>query len=220
MHTVSWLLSVSRYTPSYFSMIRPSQYEPKSILSFSYPPSPHPPRPSPSQQISQALFFFSLFGIPEITSRLWPPRYKGSLLPLPMERERHQASVSGSGPLQLAIQVVPNRHAGEKKSYWDKINKGNYYLELCMPLFVLSQCDFCSPAGRFCTTWMASCKGPIDLTSSGFTFKLLLNPFTYKRHNASVYKPTQKNAPTKVYRPNPYNRKICPRFNLSTIPGG
>ena len=28
-------------------------------------------------------------------------------------------------------------------------------------LFVLSQCDFCSPAWRLCTTWMASCKGPI-----------------------------------------------------------
>ena len=28
-------------------------------------------------------------------------------------------------------------------------------------MFVLSQCDFCSPARQFCTTWMASCKGPI-----------------------------------------------------------
>ena len=28
-------------------------------------------------------------------------------------------------------------------------------------LFVLSQCDFCSPAWRLCTTWMAGCKGPI-----------------------------------------------------------
>ena len=28
-------------------------------------------------------------------------------------------------------------------------------------MFVLSQCDFCSPAWLFCTTWMASCKGPI-----------------------------------------------------------
>ena len=26
---------------------------------------------------------------------------------------------------------------------------------------VLSQCDFCSPAWLFWTTWMASCKGPI-----------------------------------------------------------
>ena len=28
-------------------------------------------------------------------------------------------------------------------------------------LFVFSQCDFCSPAWRLCTTWMAGCKGPI-----------------------------------------------------------
>ena len=29
-------------------------------------------------------------------------------------------------------------------------------------LFVLSQCDVCSPAWRFCSTWMASCNEPID----------------------------------------------------------
>ena len=28
-------------------------------------------------------------------------------------------------------------------------------------LFVVSQCDFCSRARRFCYTWMTSCKGPI-----------------------------------------------------------
>ena len=35
------------------------------------------------------------------------------------------------GPLQLAIQGVQNRHAGEQKSHWDKTNKrGNgYFLE-------------------------------------------------------------------------------------------
>ena len=30
------------------------------------------------------------------------------------------------------------------------------------PLFVFSQCDFCSPAWQFCTTWMARCKWPIS----------------------------------------------------------
>ena len=60
-----------------------------------------------------------------------------------------------------ANHVVQNRHAGEQKSHWDKTNKGNYHLELCMPLFVLSHCDFCSLALRFCTTWMAGCKGSI-----------------------------------------------------------
>ena len=29
------------------------------------------------------------------------------------------------GPLQLAIYVVQNRHAGEQKSHWDKTNRGN-----------------------------------------------------------------------------------------------
>ena len=56
------------------------------------------------------------------------------------------------GALKLTIHVVQNRPAGEQKSHWDKTNKGNYHLKLCMPLFVLSQCDFCSPVWRFCTT--------------------------------------------------------------------
>ena len=36
------------------------------------------------------------------------------------------------GPLQLAIHVVGNRHAGEQKSLWDETNKGNYHLKLFM----------------------------------------------------------------------------------------
>ena len=76
MHTVSWRLSVSRYTPSHFPIIRPSQYKPKVYLASATPPPL--PRPSPSQQISQALFFFSLFGIPEPTSSLWQPRSNGA----------------------------------------------------------------------------------------------------------------------------------------------
>ena len=66
------------------------------------------------------------------------------------------------GPLQLAIHVVQNHRSGEQKSRWDKTNQRNYHLnyEICL-LFVLSQCDFCSPAWRFSTTWMASCKEPI-----------------------------------------------------------
>ena len=37
------------------------------------------------------------------------------------------------GPLQLAIHVIQNRHAGEQKSHWDKTNKGNYHSKLCVP---------------------------------------------------------------------------------------
>ena len=56
-----------------------------------------------------------------------------------------------------ANHVVQNRHAGEQKSHWDKTNKGNYHLELCMPLFVLSHCDFCSLALRFVPPeWLAA----------------------------------------------------------------
>ena len=36
------------------------------------------------------------------------------------------------GPLQLVIHVVQNRRAGEQTSYWDKTNKENYHLKLCM----------------------------------------------------------------------------------------
>ena len=32
-------------------------------------------------------------------------------------------SLDKIGPLQLAIHVVQNRHAGEQKSHWDKTNK-------------------------------------------------------------------------------------------------
>ena len=42
------------------------------------------------------------------------------------------------GPLQLAILVVENCHAGNQKSHWDKTNKGNYHLKLCMPFVGLA----------------------------------------------------------------------------------
>ena len=41
------------------------------------------------------------------------------------------------GPLQLAIHVVQNRHAGKQKSHWDKTNKGNCHVKLCMPFICL-----------------------------------------------------------------------------------
>ena len=41
------------------------------------------------------------------------------------------------GPLQLAIHVVHNHHAGEQKSHWEKTNKGNYHLKLCVPFVCL-----------------------------------------------------------------------------------
>ena len=41
------------------------------------------------------------------------------------------------GPLQLAIYVVQNLHAGEQKSHWDKTNEGYYHLKLCVPFVCL-----------------------------------------------------------------------------------
>ena len=41
------------------------------------------------------------------------------------------------GPLQLVIHVVQNRRAGEQKSHWDKTNKENYHLKLCMSFVCL-----------------------------------------------------------------------------------
>ena len=58
---------------------------------------------------------------------------------------------------------------------------------LCV-LFVLSQCDFCSPARRFCTTWMASCKGPIqarNLTNWPCFITCITNIFSV--HRIHVY---------------------------------
>ena len=45
-------------------------------------------------------------------------------------------------PLQLAIQAVENRHAGEQKSPWEKTESKVITINnnVCL-LFVLSQCD-------------------------------------------------------------------------------
>ena len=41
------------------------------------------------------------------------------------------------GLLQPAIRVVQNLRAGEQKSHWDKTNKENYNLKLCMSFVCL-----------------------------------------------------------------------------------
>ena len=66
-----------------------------------------------------------------------------------------ERKISIISPLRLAIHLVQNHHAGEQKSHWDKTNKGNYHLKLCMSLACLSQCNFCSQACRFCTSYKA-----------------------------------------------------------------
>ena len=47
-------------------------------------------------------------------------------------------SVSVIGPLQVSSDVVQNRHIGTQTSHWDKTNKGNYHLELCVPFVGLT----------------------------------------------------------------------------------
>ena len=42
----------------------------------------------------------------------------------------------------------------------------------------LSHCDFCSPTWQFCTTWMASCKGPICNSVVGKERRKNEAPFT------------------------------------------
>ena len=42
------------------------------------------------------------------------------------------------GSLQVSIHVVQNQHIGKQKSHWDKTNKGNYHLKLCMPFVGLA----------------------------------------------------------------------------------
>ena len=62
------------------------------------------------------------------------------------------------GPLQLAIHVIQNRHAGEQKSHWDKTNEANYYLKLCMPFVGLApvQLFLSSVAGFLPHEWLAA----------------------------------------------------------------
>ena len=47
-------------------------------------------------------------------------------------------SVSVIGPLQVSIHVVQNRHIRTQTSHWNKTNKGNYHLKLCVPFVGLT----------------------------------------------------------------------------------
>ena len=54
-------------------------------------------------------------------------------------RREHRNAVSPViGTLQLSIHVVQNRHVGTQMSHWDKTNKENYHLKLCMPFVCLA----------------------------------------------------------------------------------
>ena len=67
------------------------------------------------------------------------------------------------GPLRLPFTWCKTAMLGRKIRTGARPTKGIHSFKWSFPLFVLSQCDFCVPAWRFCTTRMASCKGPIRL---------------------------------------------------------
>ena len=68
----------------------------------------------PRAHSSHALFKHIVYG----------PAHYESFVAQWLEHPTGVRKVEGSiGPLQLAIHVVQNRHAGEQKSHWDKTNK-------------------------------------------------------------------------------------------------
>ena len=69
-------------------------------------------------------------------------------------------------PLHVVVQVVPNCLEREQKTFWDKTNKALTSFKLEFSFVCLSQYALCSPAWRFCTTWVTSCKGPIVVCRS------------------------------------------------------
>ena len=50
------------------------------------------------------------------------------------------------GPLQLAILVVQNRHAGMQKLHRDKTNIGNYHFKLSLPFVGLTPVRLLNPS--------------------------------------------------------------------------
>ena len=59
---------------------------------------------------------------------------------------RETLSLLPIGPLQPAILVVQNRHAGTQKSHWDRTNKGNNHSILCMPFVGLAPMRLLRPS--------------------------------------------------------------------------
>ena len=51
---------------------------------------------------------------------------------------------------------------------------------------LVPMCDFCSPARRFCTTWMSSCKGPIGCVRAGTVGKQVMSQICADAQNCAV----------------------------------
>ena len=63
---------------------------------------------------------------------------------------------SAIGPLQASHSRGTNRRAGEQKSHWDKTNKENYNLELCMPFVCPSAASALQRGGFVPREWLAA----------------------------------------------------------------
>ena len=68
------------------------------------------------------------------------------------------------GHLQLSNHVAQNRLTGKQMTHWDMLNKENSNL---VAFFNMSQCVICPPVWQFCTTWLLSCKRPIECCLGG-----------------------------------------------------
>ena len=73
------------------------------------------------------------------------------------------------------IRVVENRYSGEQETHWDKTNKRRTSLKIVIFFVCLLPVRFLltSITVFFCTTWMASCKGPIKFMNACKTSRLV-----------------------------------------------
>ena len=107
--------------------------------------------------------------------------------------------LTNNRPLQLAIHVVQNRHAGEQKWHWENTNKGNYHLKSCMPFVCLIPVRLLlSSVWRFYTTWMASYKGGYSLlTVSNFFVCQIFMEDPWSSSKTSQHRSFTRNHPSK-----------------------
>ena len=94
--------------------------------------------------------------------------------------------------------MAQNRHVGTQKSHWDKTNKGNYNLKLCVPFVGLTLVRLLRPSMAVLYHVNGKRKGPIarfwqDSILRGFIFAMLTGKyekkgFTFRDLRATVRK--------------------------------
>lgn len=83
--------------------------------------------------------------------------------------------------------LLSTRHAGEPKLHWDTNKLLITILKDECSLTVLSQYVYCSPAWKFCTTWLTSWKGSISRSLTYANFHCL----EVKRRNLCIFQETE-----------------------------